>query len=215
MCYVEVSVSCISVFFLNYHLIVRTEFSEVLSLFKLNNIYLIDVIHMNICFWELRVACLSKTLTCALFDWLLYNRSPSATLMKAELGIISIINVYTLSNLLICYWCLILSSVQALSLLVFQILELCGALFLLSRTMKPEHDLVNFFKANKLPKERNWLLASALGFGVLTLLIVLTSLAADRLFGAKVGLMKSSPFSFPPFSLLLLIFLRSDVLHWH
>ncbi|KAJ4729827.1 CAAX amino terminal protease family protein [Melia azedarach] len=76
---------------------------------------------------------------------------------------------------------------QALSLLVFQILELCGALFLLSRTMKPEHDLVNFFKANKLPKERNWLLASALGFGVLTLLIVLTSLAADRLFGAKAA----------------------------
>lgn len=76
---------------------------------------------------------------------------------------------------------------QALSLLLFQVLELSAALFLLSRTIKPECDLVNFFKPNKSAAERNWLLASALGFTVLTSLVFLTSLVADRLFGAKAA----------------------------
>lgn len=75
---------------------------------------------------------------------------------------------------------------QALSLLVFQILELSGALFLLSRTIKPQHDLLTLFKAKKLSEERNWLLASALGLGFLILLVFSTLLVADRLFGAKV-----------------------------
>lgn len=79
-----------------------------------------------------------------------------------------------------------ISAVQALSLLLFQVLELSAALFLLSWTIKPECDLVNFFKPNKSAAERNWLLASALGFTVLTSLVFLTSLVADRLFGAKV-----------------------------
>ncbi|GAY57696.1 hypothetical protein CUMW_181390 [Citrus unshiu] len=77
--------------------------------------------------------------------------------------------------------------VKALSLLLFQVLELSAALFLLSRTIKPEYDLVNFFKTIKSPAERNWLLASALGFAVLTSLVFLASLVADRLFGAKAA----------------------------
>ncbi|ESR60590.1 hypothetical protein CICLE_v10017817mg, partial [Citrus x clementina] len=68
-----------------------------------------------------------------------------------------------------------------------QVLELSAALFLLSRTIKPEYDLVNFFKTIKSPAERNWLLASALGFAVLTSLVFLASLVADRLFGAKAA----------------------------
>ncbi|XP_031253743.1 uncharacterized protein LOC116111733 [Pistacia vera] len=76
---------------------------------------------------------------------------------------------------------------QALSLLVFQILELSGALFLLSRTIKPQHDLLTLFKAKKLSEERNWLLASALGLGFLILLVFSTLLIADRLFGAKAA----------------------------
>ncbi|KAL5861109.1 hypothetical protein ACOSQ3_002413 [Xanthoceras sorbifolium] len=54
---------------------------------------------------------------------------------------------------------------QAVSLLVVQMLELSGTVFLLSKNIKPLHDLVDFFKANKISKERNWLLASALGCG--------------------------------------------------
>ncbi|XP_031253387.1 uncharacterized protein LOC116111328 isoform X3 [Pistacia vera] len=77
--------------------------------------------------------------------------------------------------------------IKALSLLVFQILELSGALFLLSRTIKPQHDLLTLFKAKKLSEERNWLLASALGLGFLILLVFSTLLIADRLFGAKAA----------------------------
>ncbi|KAJ0112167.1 hypothetical protein Patl1_02229 [Pistacia atlantica] len=79
------------------------------------------------------------------------------------------------------------TQVGALSLLVFQLLELSGALFLLSRTIKPQHDLLTLFKAKKLSEERNWLLASALGLGFLILLVFSTLLIADRLFGAKAA----------------------------
>lgn len=74
---------------------------------------------------------------------------------------------------------------QAISLFVVQMLELSGTLFLLSWNVKPQHDLVGFFKANKMSKERNWLLASALGFVFLCLLVFISSLAA----GAKVGVL--------------------------
>ncbi|KAF2283456.1 hypothetical protein GH714_007259 [Hevea brasiliensis] len=74
---------------------------------------------------------------------------------------------------------------EALSLLVIQILELIGALLLLRTTAKPEHKLMSFFKSNKLPKERNWVLASALGFGSLILLVFLTSFLVDILAEAK------------------------------
>ena len=79
------------------------------------------------------------------------------------------------------------SLVQVLSLLVVQTLEFIATLFLLQWTAKPKYEFVNFFKANKLSKERNWLLASVLGFGFLFLLVFLTSILADRLIGAKVG----------------------------
>ncbi|KAK4846444.1 hypothetical protein QYF36_017265 [Acer negundo] len=75
---------------------------------------------------------------------------------------------------------------QAVSLLVVLMLELGGTLFLLSKNIKPQYDLVDFFKDNKISKERNWLLASALGFGFLSLLVFLTSLIGGRLYGVKV-----------------------------
>lgn len=81
------------------------------------------------------------------------------------------------------------SMVQALSLLVIQILELTGALLLLESTAKPEYKTLRFFRANELSKERNWLLVSFLVFGFLMLLVILTSLLADRLIGPKVGLL--------------------------
>jgi hypothetical protein len=76
---------------------------------------------------------------------------------------------------------------QILSLLAVQILELIGTLFLLQWTAKPQYKLINFFEANKLSKERNWLLASVLGCGFLFLLVFVTSILADRLIGPKVG----------------------------
>ncbi|PPE01190.1 hypothetical protein GOBAR_DD01778 [Gossypium barbadense] len=72
---------------------------------------------------------------------------------------------------------------EALSLLVIDILELLATLFLLKSTIKPNNRLLDIFKAN--PVERNWLLASALGFGVLILLVFLTSIVVDGLYGIK------------------------------
>lgn len=81
---------------------------------------------------------------------------------------------------------------QALSLLVLQTLELVVVLLLLRFTAKPQYKPFSFFKANKLSKERNWLLASALGFGFLVFLVFLTSFLADKLIGPKVNLIYSS-----------------------
>ncbi|XP_040966163.1 uncharacterized protein [Gossypium hirsutum] len=72
---------------------------------------------------------------------------------------------------------------EALSLLVIDILELLATLFLLKSAIKPNNRLLDIFKAN--PVERNWLLASALGFGVLILLVFLTSIVVDGLYGIK------------------------------
>ncbi|CAK7349811.1 unnamed protein product [Dovyalis caffra] len=83
---------------------------------------------------------------------------------------------------------------EALSLLVFQILELTGSLLLLRSTAKPEYEVVSFFKTDKLSEKRNWLLASLLGFGFLILLVFLTSLVADRLIGPKVALGCEQPY---------------------
>ncbi|XP_030932825.1 uncharacterized protein LOC115958545 isoform X5 [Quercus lobata] len=77
------------------------------------------------------------------------------------------------------------ASSQILSLLAVQILELIGTLFLLQWTAKPQYKFINFFKANKLSKERNWLLAAVLGCGFLFLLVFITSILADRLIGPK------------------------------
>ncbi|TYH33717.1 hypothetical protein ES332_D13G078200v1 [Gossypium tomentosum] len=72
---------------------------------------------------------------------------------------------------------------EALSLLVIDILELLATLFLLKSAIKPNNRHLDIFKAN--PVERNWLLASALGFGVLILLVFLTSIVVDGLYGIK------------------------------
>ncbi|XVF66846.1 hypothetical protein PTKIN_Ptkin10aG0071000 [Pterospermum kingtungense] len=74
---------------------------------------------------------------------------------------------------------------QALSFLVLDIVELLATLLLLKSTIKPKSRLTNIFRFNELSTERNWLLASALGFGILILLVFLTSIIADRLYGAK------------------------------
>ncbi|MBA0698864.1 hypothetical protein Goari_000547 [Gossypium aridum] len=85
---------------------------------------------------------------------------------------------------------------EALSLLVIDILELLATLFLLKSTIKPNNRLLDIFKVN--PVERNWLLASALGFGVLILLVFLTSIVVDGLYGIKVSF-----FIFIAFTILL------------
>ncbi|GMI88470.1 hypothetical protein like AT2G20725 [Hibiscus trionum] len=72
---------------------------------------------------------------------------------------------------------------QALSLLVIDILELLATLFLLNSTIRPEKRLVDIFESNSVG--RNWLLASALGFGLLILIVFLTSIVIDGLFGVK------------------------------
>ncbi|KAG6717896.1 hypothetical protein I3842_04G123400 [Carya illinoinensis] len=52
-------------------------------------------------------------------------------------------------------------------------------------TAKPRYNFLNLLRANTLSRERNWLLASVLGFGFLFLLVFLTSILADRLIGPK------------------------------
>ncbi|KAG2712403.1 hypothetical protein I3760_04G124000 [Carya illinoinensis] len=74
---------------------------------------------------------------------------------------------------------------EAISLLIAQILELIATLLLLQWTAKPRYNFLNLLRANTLSRERNWLLASVLGFGFLFLLVFLTSILADRLIGPK------------------------------
>ncbi|XP_028807915.1 uncharacterized protein LOC114763028 isoform X2 [Neltuma alba] len=71
---------------------------------------------------------------------------------------------------------------EILGILFIQILELNGALFLLKYMAKPQYKLPNFFKSSGLV-DRNWVLASAVGFGVLVLLLYLLSLIESKLFG--------------------------------
>ncbi|PRQ49820.1 putative CAAX amino terminal protease [Rosa chinensis] len=75
--------------------------------------------------------------------------------------------------------------IEAISLLGAQFLELIAAMLLLQSTAKPQYKFANFFKANKLSKERSWLLVSAVGFGFLFVLVFLTSFLADRFIGPK------------------------------
>ncbi|XP_054814113.1 uncharacterized protein LOC129314650 isoform X2 [Prosopis cineraria] len=76
---------------------------------------------------------------------------------------------------------------EILAILFIQLLELNGALLLLKYTAKPQYKFSSFFKNNGSLGTRSWVLASAVGFGVLVLLLFLTSLVASRLFGSKVG----------------------------
>ncbi|KAM7271577.1 hypothetical protein ACFE04_030791 [Oxalis oulophora] len=74
---------------------------------------------------------------------------------------------------------------QALYLLLLQMLELSGSLFLLKTTFKPQYNLKSFFKGSKLSENRSWLLATPLGYAVLVLLVYLTSLLDGIAFGPK------------------------------
>ncbi|KAL5581796.1 hypothetical protein UlMin_014238 [Ulmus minor] len=74
---------------------------------------------------------------------------------------------------------------KAISLLIAQTLELIATLILLKYTAKPQHNFLNFFKGCNLSKERNWLLASAIGFGFLFTLVLGTSLLANGLLEPK------------------------------
>ncbi|XP_031113130.1 uncharacterized protein LOC116016829 isoform X2 [Ipomoea triloba] len=74
---------------------------------------------------------------------------------------------------------------EAISLLVIQTLELIGVLLLLRFPMKPQSSILEFFQAKQVSKERNWLLASAIGFGLLVFLVFLTSFISYRLVGPK------------------------------
>ncbi|KAI3736164.1 hypothetical protein L6452_15698 [Arctium lappa] len=74
--------------------------------------------------------------------------------------------------------------IQALSLLLLQTLELVAFILLLGFSEKP-FNILSFFEARVLPKERNWLLASVLGLCFLLALVFLTSAVADKLIGPK------------------------------
>ncbi|XP_060672608.1 uncharacterized protein LOC132799356 [Ziziphus jujuba] len=69
---------------------------------------------------------------------------------------------------------------EAISLFVAKILELIGTLLLLKFTVKPQYNFMNFFKSTESSKDRNWLLASAIGFGFLVSLVSITSFLADK-----------------------------------
>ncbi|XP_042485052.1 uncharacterized protein LOC122065326 [Macadamia integrifolia] len=75
---------------------------------------------------------------------------------------------------------------KATSLLLIQSMELWGALVLLTYTAKPQYKLSGLFEAIEFPKERSWVHASAMGFGFLILLVLVTSFLADKIIGPKV-----------------------------
>ncbi|PIA41266.1 hypothetical protein AQUCO_02300197v1, partial [Aquilegia coerulea] len=75
---------------------------------------------------------------------------------------------------------------EALSILFIQTAELLGALALLNYTTKTQSKVTSLLLGSNLSKERNWVQASAVGFAVLALLVLLTSYLADRLVGPKV-----------------------------
>ncbi|VVA99956.1 unnamed protein product [Arabis nemorensis] len=78
---------------------------------------------------------------------------------------------------------------QVLSLVVLQMVELSGTVFLLRNTAKPQCKSINFLKGNNDSRQgRNWVVGSALGLGCLVGFIFITSLVADQLFGSKVSL---------------------------
>ncbi|KAH0743953.1 hypothetical protein KY290_031946 [Solanum tuberosum] len=74
---------------------------------------------------------------------------------------------------------------EALSLVVLQMLELIVVLLLLRCTGNPQYKLRDFFQEKQSTRERNWLLASALGFVFLVVLVFVTSIIADTLVGTK------------------------------
>ncbi|MCL7041207.1 hypothetical protein MKW94_006611, partial [Papaver nudicaule] len=76
--------------------------------------------------------------------------------------------------------------IEAVSILLIVTMELFGTLALLSYTRKTDYKLTSFFfQSRELSKKRNWVKASALGFGFLIFLVFLASFAADILIGPK------------------------------
>ncbi|KAL9678247.1 hypothetical protein QQ045_016089 [Rhodiola kirilowii] len=75
---------------------------------------------------------------------------------------------------------------EALLQLTIQTLELIIVLSLLDYATKPESEALSFLKSSKLSSQRKWWLASSVGFVVLILLIFLTSIVEDVLFGPKL-----------------------------
>lgn len=81
-------------------------------------------------------------------------------------------------------------NVQVLSLVLVQMVELSGTVFLLRNTAKPQCKSINFLKGNgndNNNKGRYWVVGSALGLACIVGFVFLTSLVADQLFGSKVS----------------------------
>ncbi|KAL5730283.1 hypothetical protein ACHQM5_003123 [Ranunculus cassubicifolius] len=76
------------------------------------------------------------------------------------------------------------SQTEAVSILLIQTIELCGTIALLMYTAKPDSNITSFLQGKSL-QDRNWVQASAAGFGLLILLVLLTSFLADILIGPK------------------------------
>lgn len=60
-----------------------------------------------------------------------------------------------------------------------------GFSLLLKRPGKPQYKLLDFFQMNELAGERNWLMASLLGFSFLMFVVLFTSVVADHFLGQK------------------------------
>ncbi|KAH7653374.1 Type II CAAX prenyl endopeptidase Rce1-like protein [Dioscorea alata] len=74
---------------------------------------------------------------------------------------------------------------MALSIIVIQIIELSGAMLLLSFTAKKEYQISSFFIGKLFSEKRSWIKASATGAVFLIVLMFLTSSIADSLLEAK------------------------------
>lgn len=133
-------------------------------------------------------------------SWILFSTVPAQfeyfRVLCVDSILFGILNLKKLSFALICFFFCFLLVVQAISLVGAQFLEFIAAMLLLQSTANPQYKFVNFFKANKLSKERSWLLASAVGFGFLFMLVFLTSFLADRIIGHKVGITNLYAFGF-------------------
>ncbi|XP_022969190.1 uncharacterized protein LOC111468260 [Cucurbita maxima] len=74
---------------------------------------------------------------------------------------------------------------KALSRLGIQTIEFIVTVLLLKVTAKPNYRFRNFFRDHNLGGKRNWLFASAFGFGFLVSLVFLTSILAETVIGPK------------------------------
>ncbi|KAF3444150.1 hypothetical protein FNV43_RR13840 [Rhamnella rubrinervis] len=99
---------------------------------------------------------------------------------------------------------------EVISLLFAQTLELIGTLILLKCTANPQYDFKNFFKANEMSKDRNWLLASAVGFGSLSSLVFITSFLADKVVEPKIWKPHVVSFSFSVFRIADYCYIKAE-----